>query len=113
MYLVHIYNSFIFNLFLTFLTFIYVSIKTFVLGHLCWRIEELYMSGIFNFLDMLKSQMRRNNRFGESLLADLIHAAFIYAVFLDLMQVPRCSFCLAAIVFQVNTTNSISIFEYF
>ena len=27
----------------------------------------------------------------ESLLADLVHTLFIYAVFLDLIQVPRTS----------------------
>ena len=52
-------------------------------------------------------------QFGESLLADLVHAVFIYAALLDLMQVPSSSFCLAAMVFQVNTANNISIFEYF
>ena len=49
MYLVYIYNSYIFNLFLTFLlllTFIYVFTKfKLVLGHFGGRIKELYMSG--------------------------------------------------------------------
>ena len=48
-YLAYIYNSFIFNSFLTFLfplTFICVFIRfKLVLGHLRGRIEELYMSG--------------------------------------------------------------------
>ena len=47
-YLVYIYNSFIFNSFLTFLlplTFIYMFIRfKLVLRHLCGMIRELYMS---------------------------------------------------------------------
>ena len=50
MYVVYNYNSFIFNLFfacLLLLTFIYVLIMfLLVRGHLCGRIEELYMSGM-------------------------------------------------------------------
>ena len=49
MYLVYIYNSFILNVFLTFLlfsTFIFVVIRfKLVLAHLCGRIKELYLSG--------------------------------------------------------------------
>ena len=49
MYLVCIYNSFIFNLFVTFftfLTFIYEVVRfKLVLGHLSGRIEEPYISG--------------------------------------------------------------------
>ena len=47
MYLDYIYNSFIFNLFLTFMMlFTYVVIRfNLVLGHLYGRIEEPYMSG--------------------------------------------------------------------
>ena len=85
MYVVYTYSSFIFNLFLPFFYFLchlFVFIRfTLVLGHLCGRIEELYMSGITNVLDMLKSQMWRNSYFEESLLADLAHAVFIYAIF--------------------------------
>ena len=47
-YLIYIYHSFILNVFLTFftfLTFIFVVIRfKLVLGHLCQRIEELYMT---------------------------------------------------------------------
>ena len=47
MYLVHIYNNLIFDLFLTFLLFDICVVIRFklVLGHLCWRIKELYTSG--------------------------------------------------------------------
>ena len=49
MYLVFIYNGFVFNLFFNFLlllTFIYVVLRfKLVLGYFCGRIEELYMSG--------------------------------------------------------------------
>ena len=60
MYVVYIYSSFIFNLllpFLLFLTFIYVFLRfKLAFGHLRGRIEELYMSGITNLVDMLKAK---------------------------------------------------------
>ena len=49
MYLVYIYNSFVLNVLLTlfyFLTFIYEVIRfKLVLGYLCGKIQELYLSG--------------------------------------------------------------------
>ena len=63
MHLVYIYNTFILKVFLNFLLFLklfYVVISfQLVLGHLCERIKELYMSGKtckrHAGLDMLKT----------------------------------------------------------
>ena len=107
-------------LFFTFLTFIYMSIRfKLVLGHLCWRIEELYMSG----KNMLKTcwpcaeEPNMAKQFGESLLADLVHTVFIYAfswfdastkkLFVSFHYHVFFFFCLAAVVVQVNTANNI------
>ena len=60
MYLVHIYNSFIFNLFLTFslrLTLIYVFIRLKLV--LVW--EDQVAVHVRETFDMLKSQMWQNN----------------------------------------------------
>ena len=68
MYLVHIYSSFIFNLFLTFsfpLTFVYMFISfKLVLGHLfAW--EDRVAVHVRN--NILKSQMWQNSYIGEFL----------------------------------------------
>ena len=71
MYLVFIYNSFIFKLFLSFLlllTFSCVVLEfKLVLGHLCWRIEELYMSGLTS-LHWQAEEPKLAKQFGEFLL---------------------------------------------
>ena len=68
MHLVYIYNNFTLNVFLNLSLFdIYLCGLSFklVLGHLCERIKELYMSGKTYLrhvdLDMLKSQIWRNS----------------------------------------------------
>ena len=79
MYLVSIYNSFILNVFLTFLlflTFIYLVIR-----------ED--QGAVHVRKDMLKTcwpshaeEPNTVKQFGESFLADLVHIVFIYAFFL-------------------------------
>ena len=67
-----------------------------------------------DFLGMLKSQMWGNSWLAEFLLADLIHAVFIYCLFRIDASPKRlfvsCHYhvlfvCLALKMFKVNTTN--------
>ena len=116
MYLVSIYNSFILNVFLTFLlflTFIYLVIR-----------ED--QGAVHVRKDMLKTcwpshaeEPNMVKQFGESFLADLVHIVFIYAFFFIWCkyQEALCKFslacfflfffCVAAVVTQVNTANNI------
>ena len=115
MYLVYIYNSFIFNLFFTFLLFWHLFIR-FKLGHghLFGRIKELYMSGKTCWrhadLDMPKRQIWQNS--SENLYWLIWYILYLYMLFFRFDASTKklfvsfhiCFSCLAdGVLVQVNT----------
>ena len=113
-YLIYIYHSFILNVFLTFftfLTFIFVVIRfKLVLGHLCQRIEELYMTVT------LTCWRAKYGKTVQRIFTSWFGTYFIYICFflfdasakkLFVSYYHVLLFCLAAVIVQINTENNI------
>ena len=118
-YLVYIYNSFIFNSFLTFLlplTFIYVFIRfKLVLRHLCGMIRELYMS-VKPFLPWHAEEPNVTRQLVWRIFSSWFVTYCIYMLLFQIWCKSQEALCklslsyilfvyLAPIVFKLNTTD--------